>query len=65
VVFSTAVGLFPAVVDANGQAEFTLPVPNKPSLVGFELETQWFVSDPGAPNGVGAMTDGYQAVIGN
>ncbi|MBM3985500.1 MAG: endonuclease/exonuclease/phosphatase family protein [Planctomycetes bacterium] len=63
--FSTAVGLFPAVVDANGQAEFTLPVPNKPSLVGFELETQWFVSDPGAPNGVGAMTDGYQAVIGN
>ncbi len=62
--FSTAVGLFPAVVDAGGQAEFTLPVPNKPSLVGFELETQWFVTDTGAPNGVGAMTDAYEAVIG-
>lgn len=61
---TSAIGLFGAVADAAGYAQFTLPVPNKPALVGYGLETQWFVQDPGAPNGVGAMTDAYGVVIG-
>lgn len=56
-------GLFPAFADAGGRAQFSLPLPADPGIVGFTLNAQWFVQDLGAPNGVGAMTDACEVLI--
>ncbi|MFN7591564.1 MAG: hypothetical protein ACK5UQ_24075 [Planctomycetota bacterium] len=53
-----------ALVGANHQARFELPIPNKPPLVGLRFYHQALVLDPGA-NGFGAVvSDAAEGVIG-
>lgn len=59
----TLIGLYPSVADARGRTERAFPLPNKPSLVGFHLVSQWLVVDDGAPNGIGALSDGFDVAI--
>lgn len=59
----TAYGIFPTVTDAKGDANFTLPLPNSPTLIGTPFESQWFVNDPQGPNAVGALSDAYSVVV--
>lgn len=60
---TTAYGIFPTVTDAKGDANFTLPLPNSPTLIGVTFESQWFVNDAQGPNGVGSLSDAYSVVV--
>lgn len=59
----TLVGLYPSTADARGRTERAFPLPNKTAIVGLHLVSQWLVVDAGAPNGVGAMSDGFDVAI--
>ncbi len=56
-------GLFNVLADGTGRATFPLPLPSDSNLIGLSLNSQWFVADPGAPNGVGAMSDAYEVIV--
>jgi hypothetical protein len=50
----------------NGQARWSLPIPDVASLVGFRFYNQALVLDPAAGNGFGAVvSDAAEAVIGH
>ncbi len=59
----TMLSLFPSSADASGTTEFAFPLPNKPSIVGIHIVSQWLVVDSGAPNGLGALSDGFDVTI--
>jgi endonuclease/exonuclease/phosphatase family metal-dependent hydrolase len=63
VAVTTAIGIFPAFTDSRGRADFPLPLPNSPSLLGLTFESQWFVTDAQGPNGVGSMSDAYSVTL--
>lgn len=60
---TTAYGLFPSTTDTKGDCNFTLPLPNSPTLIGVPFEAQWFVNDPQGPNAVGSLSDAYSVVV--
>ena len=51
------------IVDAVGKSSFGLPIPVDSGLVGLNLFAQWVVTDPGAPDGIGA-SDGLALNVG-
>ncbi len=59
----SAYGIFVTATDAKGDSTFPLPLPNSATLLGLKFESQWFVSDAGAPNAIGAMSDAYEVIV--
>ena len=48
------------ITDAKGEADFALPIPNNPSLIGGPgIFTQWVVLDTDAAGGFATLTDAY------
>ena len=58
--------VLPAQTSLPGTAAQPMPVPDVVALLGVSVFFQWFVADPnGSWAGIGAWSEGLQAVIGN
>jgi hypothetical protein len=47
-----------------GTASISIELPPSEDIIGFQLYSQWLVSDPGAPNSVGSATSGLWHIVG-
>lgn len=56
-------GLFTLATDGKGEATLPLALPNSPTVLGLDFNTQWFVTDANGPNGIGAMSDAYTVTV--
>ncbi|MCA8977609.1 MAG: hypothetical protein KDC98_22990, partial [Planctomycetes bacterium] len=66
---ASALGAFVGVTSGNGSRIFSLPIPNVPGLVGYELFCQWGIDDPlGVPvSGLSglALSRGARLIVGH
>jgi hypothetical protein len=63
--FHTSVDATAVLVGQQHQAQWTLPIPDLPSLVGLRFYQQALVLDPAAGNGFGAVvSDAAEGVVG-
>lgn len=61
-MFFLPLGALPGAAPGEGFVSLSLGIPFDPTLIGFNLVTQWFVSDPGAPLGL-ATSPGVRHVF--